>query len=157
MPRHVLLFAVDSVGIDPLGHSRPESVYARSRFLFPRGKTGDLLPLADAPLPGALVETDVIGGHERGAIECAITYTSIFSGHSAVDEHGLMRGLALNDQLLKDLMARDNLFRHFRNPCLANAIFPAHLTFLGSSYVQDLVPHFDRKTVEAGLCYCGRP
>jgi len=34
----VLLIALDSVGIDSLGHERPESVYAQSRFLFPRGR-----------------------------------------------------------------------------------------------------------------------
>src|SRR5437762_593216 len=131
MPRHAILIALDSVGIDPLGHDRPESVYAHSRFLFPRGRGGDPLPISDAPMPGALVETDVIGGHERGAIECAITYASIFSGRSAVERHGLMRGLGLNESLLRELVAEDNLFLHFGKPCLANAIFPAHLAFLG--------------------------
>jgi hypothetical protein len=103
------------------------------------------------------VETDVIGSHERGAIECAITYTSIFSGQSAVDRHGLMRGLGLNEQLLKDMVAGDNLFRHFQAPCLVNAIFPYHLTFLGSSFVQDLLPAQDRLTVESRHRLRGRP
>src|SRR5262245_47138615 len=133
MTRQFILLALDSVGIDPLGHERPESVYAKSRFLFPR-QAGDVLALPDAPVPGALVETDVIGQHERGAIECAITYTSIFSGQSAVDRHGLMRGLALSEATLKQMIAESNLFRHFERPCLANAIFPAHLPFLGSSF-----------------------
>src|SRR6516164_2118483 len=133
MERRIILLALDSVGIDPLGHHRPESVYGQSRFLFPAAQ-GDVLPLPDAPVPGALVETDVIGGAERGAIECALTYTSIFSGQSAVARHGLMRGLALNEALLKDLVSGDNLFRHFSDPCLANAIFPFHATFLGSSF-----------------------
>ena len=59
MTRRVILISVDSIGIDPLGHSRPESVYAQSRFLFPAGQSGDLIPLPNAPRPGALVETDV--------------------------------------------------------------------------------------------------
>jgi hypothetical protein len=157
MKTRAVLLALDSVGIDPLGHNRPESVYAHSRFLFPRERRGDPLPITDAPLPGALVETDVIAGHERGAIECAITYTSIFSGKSAVQRHGLMRGLGLNEALLRELVAQDNLFRHFAKPCLANAIFPAYLSFLGSSHVEDLVPRFERKAVEAGLQFRGRP
>src|SRR5262245_3173359 len=70
MPRRIILLALDSVGIDPLGHQRPESVYARSRFLFPTDRSGDVLPILRAPVRGALVETDVVGGHERGAIEC---------------------------------------------------------------------------------------
>src|SRR5262245_26348326 len=123
MSRRVILLALDSVGIDPLGHQRSESVYARSRFLFPTSAAGDVLGLPDAPVPGALVETDVIGEHKRGAIECAITYTSIFSGQSAVDRHGLMRGLALDERTLKEMVSADNLFRHFRAPCLGNAIF----------------------------------
>jgi Metalloenzyme superfamily len=157
MTAHAILVALDSIGIDPLGHNRPESVYAYSRFLFPRECSGDPLPITDGPVPGALVETDVIGGHERGAIECAITYTSIFSGKSAVQSHGLMRGLGLNEALLRELVAEDNLFRHFKRPCLANAIFPAHLAFLGSSHVEDLVPRYDRKTVEGSLRFRGRP
>src|SRR2546430_14018087 len=157
MKSRVILIALDSVGIDPSGHERPESVYAESRFLFPRGRTGDPLPITDGPVPGALVETDVISGHERGAIECAITYTSIFSGRSAVARHALMRGLGLNEHMFRELVAEGNLFRHFDRPCLANAIFPAHLSFLGSSYVEDLVPRYDRKTVEAGLRFRGKP
>ena len=43
----VILIALDSVGIDPLGHDRPESVYAHSRFLFPRQVGLDPLPLPD--------------------------------------------------------------------------------------------------------------
>jgi hypothetical protein len=35
MKSNSILVALDSVGIDPLGHDRPESVYAKSRFLFP--------------------------------------------------------------------------------------------------------------------------
>jgi hypothetical protein len=155
--RHALLIALDSVGIDPLGHGRPESVYAHSRFLFPAARHGDLIPLTDAPLPGALVETDVIGRSTRGAIECSITYTSIFSGQSAADRHGLMEGLGLKERALQDMVRADNLFRHFADPCLANALFPVHLAFLGSSHVQDLVPALDRKTVEAVLCFDGRP
>ena len=155
--RRIILLALDSVGIDPLGHERAESVYAQSRFLFPRGAAGDVVPIAAAPIPGALIATDVVGQNERGAIECALTYTSIFSGHSAVDEHGLMRGLGLNEGLFKRLIAKDNLFRHFQKPCLLNAIFPAHLAFLGSSHVEDLVPRFDRQKVEDGLRFRGRP
>jgi hypothetical protein len=157
MDHHVILLAIDSVGIDPLGHDRPESVYAASRFLFPAGKTGDLLPLPDAPVPGALVETDVIGGHERGAIECAITYTSIFSGQSAVERHGLMRGLGLDEHALKEMVTSDNLFRHFQKPCLANAIFPFHPAFLGGSFVQDLLPSCDRRAAESRWQFQGRP
>jgi hypothetical protein len=153
----ILLIALDSVGIDPLGHHRPESVYSGSRFLFPAGRQGDLLALTDAPLPGALVETDVIGANDRGAIECAITYTSIFSGQSAADRHGLLRGLGLNEGLLQEMVRRDNLFRHFDHPCLANALFPVHLTFLGSSHVQEQLPAYDRRAVEAALCCDGQP
>jgi hypothetical protein len=156
MPR-LLLIALDSVGIDPLGHGRPESVYARSRFLFPAGRQGDLLGLPDAPVPGALVETDVVGNRQRGAIECAITYTSIFSGQSAVDRHGLMEGLGLKERALQEMVQADNLFRHFANPCLANALFPVHLSFLGSSHVQDLLPPCDRQAVEAVLRFRGQP
>src|SRR6266568_863161 len=100
MPR-VILIALDSVGIDPLGHNRPDSVYAQSRFLFPRRAGHDPCPLPDSPAPGALVETVVAGPDDRGAIECAITYTSIFSGQSALERHGLMNGLGLNEQTLK--------------------------------------------------------
>ena len=45
MPQKQILIALDSVGIDPLGHDRPVSVYSDSRFLFPRGRwlqSGDL-------------------------------------------------------------------------------------------------------------------
>jgi phosphopentomutase/2,3-bisphosphoglycerate-independent phosphoglycerate mutase family metalloenzyme len=158
MDRNVILLALDSVGMDPLGHDRSESVYAESRFLFPRGQgASDILPITDAPLPGALVATDVIGGQERGAIECAITYTSIFSGQSAVEQHGLMRGLGLKEGLFKQMIARNNLYRHFRAPCLLNAVFPAHLPFFGGSYVEDLVPRFERKAIEEGLRFAGRP
>lgn len=152
-----VLIALDSVGIDPLGHRRPESVYAASRFLFPRDPSGDVTPITGAPLPGALVATDVVSGHDKGAIECAITYTSIFSGQSAVDQHGLMRGLGLNETLFKKLIAQDNLFQHFKRPCLANAIFPAHLPFFGGSFTEDLVPRFDRHAVERGLTYRRQP
>src|SRR6478752_4314631 len=136
----VILIALDSVGIDPLGSDRLESVYFESRFLFPRQAGADPLPLPDAPVPGALVETAVAGPEHPGAIECAITYTSIFSGQSALDRHGLMRGLGLDEQTLTGMVGKDNLFRRFAHPCLANAIFPAHLQFLGSSFVQDLLP-----------------
>ncbi|HEY8505858.1 MAG TPA: hypothetical protein VIL46_14835 [Gemmataceae bacterium] len=152
----VILIALDSVGIDPLGHGRPESVYAGSRFLFPAGRGGELIPLPDAPVPGALAETDVAGG-AAGAIECAITYASIFSGQSALDRHGLMQGMGLKERALRELVAGDNLFRRFRNPCLANAIFPLHLAFLGSSYVQDLLPACDLAAAESALRFGARP
>jgi hypothetical protein len=157
MDRHIILLALDSVGIDPLGHRRPESVYAASRFLFPREGGDDVLPVTAAPVLGALVATDVIGAQERGAIECAITYTSIFSGQSAVDQHGLMRGLGLNEGLFKKLLAQANLFSRFQRPCLLNALFTAHLSFFGSSFAQDQVPRVDRHAVENGLRYRGRP
>jgi hypothetical protein len=156
MPR-VILIALDSVGIDPLGHDRPGSVYSQSRFLFPRGQRADPLLLPDSPIPGALVETVVAASDDPGAIECAITYTSIFSGQSAVARHGLMQGLGLKEQILKDMIEENNLFRRFANPCLANALFPTHLRFLGSSFVQDLVPVYDRKAVEAVLQFDGQP
>jgi hypothetical protein len=151
----VLLIALDSVGIDPLGHDRPESVYTHSRFLFPRhGRSG---PLPDSPVPGVLVETVVADEDRTGAIECAITYASIFSGQSALDRHGLMRGLGLNEATLRELVGEDNLFRHFAEPCLANALFPLHLPFLGTSFVQDLVPAIEREAVEAKLQLDGKP
>jgi len=153
----VILIALDSVGIDPLGHDRQESVYANSRFLFPRRTGPGPLPLPDAPVPGALVETIVAEPDQSGAIECAITYTSIFSGRSALDRHGLMRGLGLSEVTLTDMVREDNLFRRFDNPCLANAMFPVHLPFLGASFVQDLVPVYDRGAVEAALQLDGRP
>lgn len=156
MPR-ILLIALDSVGIDPLGHRRPESVYSESRFLFPRDHSGDPLPITKAPFPGVLVETDVVGNCERGAIECAITYTSIFSGQSAVEHHGLMRGLGLNEGILRDLVATNNLFRYFQTACLANAIFPAHLPFFGGSYIGDRFPSRERQEIEDGLHFRGKP
>jgi hypothetical protein len=153
----VILIALDSVGIDPLGHNRPDSVYGQSRFLFPRRQGSNPLLLPDSPIPGALVETLVAPIDDPGAIECAITYTSIFSGQSALERHGLMQGLGLKEQTLKAMIREGNLFRHFANPCLANALFPVHLAFLGSSFVQDLVPAYDRKAVEAVLQFDGRP
>lgn len=150
MPR-ILLIALDSVGIDPLGHDRPESVYAQSRFLFPRRCAEWPMPIVGAPMQGALVETTVADADFPGAIECAITYTSIFSGQSALKQHGLMNGLGMNEAMLKDMVRRANLFRRFKNPCLANAIFPLHLAFLGTSFVQDRLPAVDRQVVEANL------
>lgn len=154
---HQLLIAVDSVGIDPLGHDRPDSIYSESRYLFPTGKTGGVLPVACGDWTGNLVETEVAAPDSPGAIECAITYTSIFSGRSALDAHGLMRGLGLRDQCLEQLIDESNLFAQFENPCLANAVFPAHLRFLGSSYVADLVPTFDREQIEGKLIFARRP
>src|SRR6187431_721022 len=90
---HQLLIAVDSVGIDPLGHSRPDSIYSGSRFLFPVDRKGPVIPIDFGEWHGVLVETEVAEPDSPGAIECAITYTSIFSGRSALREHGLMRGL----------------------------------------------------------------
>ena len=157
MSRRGILIAVDSVGIDPLGHSRAESVYAESRFLFPRECHGDLLALPDAPVQGALVETDVTDDLDSGAIECAITYTSIFSGESAVREHGLMQGLGLRESTLERMIERNNLFGCFKQPCLANAVFPGDFPFLGESYVADLVPAYPRAVVEDGLRFRGQP
>lgn len=156
MPR-ILLISLDSVGIDPIGHDRKESVYSDSRFLFPSGSAGDLLTITKAPMPGALVETRVVGESQHGGIECAITYTSIFSGQSAADKLGLLEGLGLNEQGMSEMIRSSNLFRRFRKPCLANAIFPFHLSFLGSSYVQAQLPHLDRKAVEATLLLDGLP
>ena len=157
MPRHRLLVALDSVGIDPHGHDRPDSVYSESHFLFPRGRGGDVIPVEHGCASGVLVETDVTGGAERGAIECAITYTSIFSGQNALEHHGLMQGLGLRDRLLEELVSQDSLFRRFERACLANAVFPAHLSFLGSSYVQHLVPPFPRETIEGRLRFRDQP
>jgi hypothetical protein len=98
----------------------------------------------------------VTDGAEQGAIECAITYTSIFSGQSAIREHGLMRGLGLKDRLLEEIVSRDNLFRRIERCCLANAIFPAHVAFLGNSYVQQLIPHFSREAIEGKLHFDGK-
>jgi len=159
MPR-ILLIALDSVGIDPLGHARPESVYAHSRFLFPpehRSGTDAPTPIRDGPAAGALIETVVAPEDAPGAIECAITYTSIFSGQSALRAHGLMNGLGLNEQALKDMVQRANLFRRFESPCLANAIFPPHLAFLGTSFVQARLPSFDRQAIENALTLDGQP
>jgi Metalloenzyme superfamily len=148
----VLLIALDSVGIDPLGHDRADSVYSQSRFLFPPGGG----PIA-GPMPGALVETVVASDDAPGAIECAITYTSIFSGQSALAHHGLMNGLGMNEATLKSMVRDNNLFRRFQKPCLANAVFPAHLAFLGTSFVQDRIPAFDRQTIDARLVFDGKP
>ncbi len=93
-----LLIAVDSVGIDPFGHSRPDSIYSGSRFLFPSERSGCVLPVTCGDWNGYLIETEVAPPDSPGAIECAITYTSIFSGRSAFEEHGLMRGLGLRDR-----------------------------------------------------------
>src|SRR5579871_987973 len=98
-PRRGILIALDSVGIDPRGHDHPDSVYRDSSFLFPRDRRGELVQLDSPQLEGALVETDVTGGSDRGAIECAITYASIFTGRSALERHGLMQGLGLKGQL----------------------------------------------------------
>lgn len=68
-----------------------------------------------------------------------------------------MRGLGLCDRVLEGLITDNNLFQRFERPCLANAIFPAHLRFLGNSYVQDLLPAFDRADVEGRLSFRGRP
>jgi hypothetical protein len=153
---HVVLIALDSVGIDPLGHERPESIYADSAFLFPRGRADG--PLPDAPVEGALVETDVTGGEDRGSIECAITYTTLFTGTDAVRAHGLVQGLGLREEVLDDLLAGDTLFRRFApSAALANAIFPAHLPFLRGSYVEDLLPSFSREQVEARVTLRGEP
>src|SRR5690606_35235215 len=142
---HVVLVALDSVGIDPLGHDRPDSVYAGSAFLFPRGRAGSLLDLPDAPVEGALVETDVTGGRTSGSIECAITYTTLFTGHDALEAHGLVQGLGLREQVIDDLLAGDTLFHRFASSAaLANAIFPAHLPFLRGSHVEDLLPALTR-------------
>lgn len=111
--RRVLLMALDSVGIDPLGHDRLDSVYADSRFLFPRGRMPQPTAIVDGPVGGALVETAVARDDAGGAIECAITYTSIFSGQSALDRHGLMHGLGMNERLLKTMVDENNLFCRF--------------------------------------------
>jgi hypothetical protein len=156
MKSRVILIALDSVGIDPLGHNRPDSVYSESRFLFPAGQSSFPLRTENTSVPGAIVETTVAPDCS-GAIECAITYTSIFSGRSALEHHGLMQGLGLNEQRLKELISQDNLFKHFESPCLANAIFPVHPSFLGTSFAQDLVPAFERKAIEEALTFDGQP
>lgn len=155
--RHTILIALDSVGLDPRGHDHPDSVYRDSRFLFPKGAKGDLLALPNAPVEGALVATDVTGPNTTGAIECAITYTSIFTGRSALDRHGLMKGLGLKGSLLEALVAESNLLALVPNSLVANALFPAHLPFFGSSYAQDLVPTVTREAVESGLRFKGEP
>lgn len=153
-----LLVALDSVGIDPLGHDRPGSIYAGSAFLFPRAR-GPLLDLPDAPVEGALVETDVTGGRTSGSIECALTYTTLFTGQDAVAAHGLVEGLGAREALLDGLIDRGTLFDRFgaARSCLANALFPAHLPFLRSSHVEDLLPVVAREQVEARVTLDGRP
>jgi hypothetical protein len=158
----VILIALDSVGIDPLGHNREESVYSGSEFLFPRGAAGDVLPVVrrcpdGTCRHGVLVETDVTGGAERGAIECAISYASIFTGIDALGRHGLMRGLGLSDRVLEEMVAESNLFRCFESPCLANAYFPLHLEFLGGSYVENLVPTVTKDEIERKATFRGQP
>jgi len=155
--RRAILIALDSVGIDPLGHDRAESVYSESRFLFPPGARAPVLELPGAPVEGVLVETDVTSGRREGAIECALTYTSIFSGVDALERHGLMQGLGLQDEVLDALVEESNLFVRFDSPCLANAIFPAHLPFLRASYVEDLVPAIPRERVDGVLRWRGEP
>jgi Metalloenzyme superfamily len=162
MNHRVILIALDSVGIDPLGHDRPKSIYAESEFLFPRGASGDVLPVSRHSAEGArrngiLVETDVTGGAESGAIECAITYASIFTGIDALERHGLMQGLGLSDRVLEEMVAESNLFRCFESPCLVNAYFPLHLEFLGGSYVQDLVPAVTKEEIERRATFRGQP
>ncbi len=161
MERGVLI-ALDSVGVDPLGHDRPGSVYRDSQFLFPSGRPDTVVPVVrqrpdGSECRGLLVQTDVTGGRERGSIECALTYTSIFTGIDALDHHGLVAGLGLKDAVLESLVAESNLFRLVPSACLANAIFPLHLPFLGASYVEDLVPVASRADVEARLRLQGRP
>lgn len=153
---HVVLVALDSVGIDPLGHDRPDSVYAESALLFPRGRSGPVVALPG--IEGALVETDVTGGRTSGSIECAITYTTLFTGVDALEAHGLVQGLGLREQVIDGLLAGDTLFRRFAgSPALANAIFPAHLPFLRGSYVEDVLPAFTREQVEARVTLRGEP
>jgi hypothetical protein len=156
--RHrILLVALDSVGIDPLGINRQESVYFNSEFLFPKQWPQPIQPLVNSPVPGVLVETDVTDGRERGGIECALTYTSIFTGRSAVRQHDLVHSLQLHDGVLEQAVRESNLFKLFRYPCLANALFPAHLSFFRSSYVEDLLPLYSKQQVEEGLRFRGHP
>ncbi len=157
-----ILVALDSVGIDPLGHNRPESVYADSVFLFPPDRTGPALEIVrespdDTLRRGILVEADVTGGREHGGMECALTYTSIFTGINALERHGLMQGLGLNDKLLESLIRERNLFSRVPSACLANAIFPLHFPSLRGSYVQDLLPQVSKEQAEARLRYRGKP
>ncbi len=157
-----ILVALDSVGIDPLGHNRPESVYANSTFLFPRDRTGPVIEVVrqrpdGSTRRGVLAETDVTGGRQIGGMECALTYTSIFTGLNALERHGLMQGLGLNDKLLESLVRERNLFARVPSACLANAVFPLHFPFLRGSYVQDLLPHTTKEDAEARLTYRGKP
>lgn len=160
--RHCVLVALDSIGIDPLGVDRQGSVYRDSRFLFPRVSVPvepdlPVQPVQHRSRRGVLVQTDVTGGLETGAIECAITYTSIFTGRDTLAQHGLMSGLGLKERLLESLVEESNLFRCFSSPCLANAIFPLHLAFLGDSYAMDLLPAVSRSSVEASVTLAGQP
>lgn len=154
--RKALLIAIDSIGLDPLGADRPESVYFGSAFLFPKLTASPVQPLRDSPIPGVLVETDVTDGEPRGGIECALTYTSIFCGRSAVRAHGLMRGLGLKDSVFEEMIRENNLFKQFTKPCLANALFPLHLPFLRGSYVEDLLPAYGREQLETSLRFRGK-
>jgi hypothetical protein len=161
-PHSVLLIALDSVGIDPLGHDRPDSIFSDSEFLFPRGQSGSKLHVSRCSPSGkthhgVLVETDVTGGRESGAIECAITYTSLFSGIDTLQRHGLMQGLGLNERVLESQIDESNLFTQFDTPCLVNAVFPLHFPFFQGSYVQEELPHVSRDEVEARLTFRGRP
>ena len=156
MPR-VILIALDSVGIDPLGHGRPESVYGQSRFLFPRPVGRRSASIARCPMSGRLVETVVAEPDQPGAIGVRHHLHLDFLRPKRLKQHGLMQGLGLNEPTLQQMIREDNLFRHFGNPCLANAIFPIHLSFLGGSYVEDLIPAMDRTGVEGRLEFDGRP
>ena len=69
----------------------------------------------------------------------------------ALDSVGIVK-----DRLLEEIVSRDNLFRRFERCCLANAIFPVHIAFLGNSYAQDLVPHFSRESIEGKLLFDNR-
>ena len=160
--QRTLLIALDSVGIDPLGHNRLDSIYSDSEFLFPSGANGDALQVSHdrtdgTRRDGVLVETDVTGGAEFGSIECAITYTSIFTGSDALQRHGMMQGLGLNNRVLEAMVGECNLFRCFDSPCLANAIFPLHLGFIGGSYVEDLVPSVTADEFESHATFQGKP
>src|SRR5207245_10827796 len=118
----------DCDGTAPCGPDRHECVYSDRRLLLPRGKRGEVLELSNAPLNGALVETDVTAGRERGGIECPLTYTSIFTGQSAVRRHGLVQSLGLKDQLLETMVAEHNLVSLFGDARLAQALLPAPLS-----------------------------
>lgn len=146
-----ILIALDSVGIDPLGHARPQSVYAESAFLFPQKSAGPISVLPNAPVAGVLYETEVTDGCTQGAIECALTYTTLFSGINAIREHGLMQGLGLKNTLLESLIRQKNLFSLIPDSCLANAVFPVHLPCFGSSYVQNILPSFSKNELETSV------